>query len=88
MEYNKLLNRYVHALKTEAMKSDIKIKLSAGLLRGKKMICKPCCNAERNYYKGVNYGSLHAEANIIFTYYGKDIFFDRKKNKWCLLWNS
>jgi deoxycytidylate deaminase len=79
-----LLETYLHSLKTEAMKSSIQIKLAASLLKGKKMICKPCCNIERNYYKGIHYGSLHAEANAIFSYYGKNIAFNKKKNKWCI----
>jgi hypothetical protein len=58
------------------MKSNIQMKLAASLLKGKKMVCKPCCNTERNYYKGIHSGSLHAEANAIISYYGKNIAYD------------
>jgi hypothetical protein len=88
MENTYLLNRYLPQLRCEALKSNIQTKLAACILKGKKMICKPCCNVDRNIYRGINYGSIHAEANAILTYYGKNLVFDKVKNKWCLLWNK
>jgi hypothetical protein len=87
MENSKLLNRYIDLLKCEALKSNIKIKLAAGILKGKKLICKPCCNTERNYYKGINYGSIHAEAHALIRYFGNKLVFDKSKKRWCLLRN-
>lgn len=85
MEHSNLLNRYIDLLKCEALKSNIQIKLAACILKGKRMICKPCCNIDRNYYKGINYGSIHAEAHALIKYYGKNLVYNKIKKKWYLL---
>lgn len=68
----------------EAIKSDIDYHLAAGILCNKKLISVPCCNINRNYCRGNICSSLHAEANALLTYYGKDLQFDTKKKRWCL----
>jgi hypothetical protein len=88
MENEILLNRYLYQLKNNALDSNIQIKLSACLIKGKKMICKPCSNLDRSWYRGINYGSLHAEAHAIMVHYGKNLLYDKMKKRWCLLWRK
>ena len=71
---NTLLNK----LYTEASKSAIDHQLAAVIVKGGKMVTKPCCNSQRNTCRGNYIGSLHAEARAILTYYGKSLSFDRK----------
>ena len=59
--------------------SSIDKQLSAGVLRSSKLITKPCCNISRNKCRGEFISSLHAEANAIINYYGKDISYDGTK---------
>ena len=80
-----LLDRYFTILKNEAQKSNIQTKLAAGILKNKKLISKPYCNTDRNSYRGINYGSIHAETNVLLHHFGKNLSFDRIKKKWCLL---
>jgi hypothetical protein len=82
-----LIDRYLNILKINAFESDIDIKLSACLIKNKKLICSPCCNTERNTYRGINYGSIHAEANVLLKFFGKNLSFDRVKKRWCLLYS-
>lgn len=70
-----ILNR----LCLEASNSLIDQQLAAAILKGNKIISKPVCNSPRNTCRGASFGSLHAEANAIINYYGKSLFFDRKK---------
>ncbi len=74
----------INKLYTEATKSNIGQQLAAGIIKGTKMISIPCCNTNRNTYKGMYSGSLHAEAHAMITYYGKNLSFDSKRG-WCLL---
>lgn len=77
---NSLLNK----LYTEASKSLIDQQLAAAIIKGGKMVSKPCCNSPRNTCRGHCCGSLHAEAHAILSYYGKSLSFDRKRG-WCFL---
>ncbi len=77
---NSLLNK----LYTEAQKSVIDQQLAAAIVKGGKMVSKPCCNSPRNTCRGHCCGSLHAEAHAILSYYGKSLSFDRKRG-WCFL---
>ena len=88
MENSNLLNRYLTLLKDNALKSTIQIKLSSCLIKGKKMVCSPCSNIDRTVYRGLNYGSLHAEAHVLLVHYGKNLLFDKIKNRWYLLWSK
>ena len=81
-----LVDRYLNILKINAEKSETSSKLSACLVKNKKLICSPCCNIERNTYRGINYGSIHAEANVLLKFFGKNLSFDRVKKRWCLLY--
>ena len=80
---NSLLNK----LYTEASKSVIDQQLAAAIIKGGKMVSKPCCNSPRNTCRGNFSGSLHAEAHAILSYYGKSISFN-KKHGWCFLSNK
>ena len=71
------------SLRMEANKSLIDQQLAAALIKGKKMITRPCCNTSRGICRGNCVGSLHAEANAIINYYGKALSFDRKSG-WIL----
>lgn len=79
---NSILNR----LCLEASKSLIDQQLAAAILKGNKIISKPVCNSPRNTCRGACFGSLHAEANAIVTYFGKSLFFDKNKG-WCFFWS-
>ena len=72
-----------NSLRIEANKSLIDQQLAAAIIKGKKMISKPCCNTIRGICRGNCVGSLHAEANAIINYYGRELSFD-KKNGWIL----
>lgn len=73
----------LNSLRSEANKSQIDQQLAAALIKGKKMISKPCCNTTRSLCRGNCIGSLHAEANAIINYYGRELSFD-KKTGWIL----
>jgi len=83
---NKLNILYNH-LKPFALQSKISHQLSAGIVKGTKIISKICCNTERNICRGINMGSLHAEAHAIINYFGKDLRYDQHKG-WCVLWKQ
>jgi deoxycytidylate deaminase len=84
----KLLNNYINNLINEAQKSTIQSQLAAGILKNHRMITKPCCNIERNMCRGCKCTSIHAEANAILNYFGKNLQFDNIKNQWCILKNN
>ena len=69
----------LNKLHIEAHNGSIDKQLSAGVLRSSKLITKPCCNISRNKCRGEFISSLHAEANAIINYFGKDISYDGKK---------
>jgi hypothetical protein len=81
------LNILYNQLKPCALQSTISHQLSAVIVKGTKPISKICCNTERNICRGINMGSLHAEAHAIINYFGKDIRYDQHKG-WCVLWNQ
>jgi len=73
----------LNSLRTEANKSLIDQQLAAAIIKGKRLISKPCCNTTRSICRGNCIGSLHAEANAIINYFGKTLSFDKKKG-WIL----
>ena len=75
-------NTIINILCTEAQKSLIDQQLAAVVTKGSKMLSKPCCNSPQNSCRGVNIGSLHAEARAILNYYGRSLVFDQKRG-WC-----
>jgi hypothetical protein len=79
------INKFYSKFFNEASKSDINYQLAAGILKNKKLVTKPCCNQNRNYCRGKLCSSIHAEANAILHYYGKNLKFDPIKNRWYLL---
>ena len=85
---SKLFNKYYSILCQEASKSEISSKLAACILKDKKMVSKARCNTSRNFCRGLECGSLHAEANAILTYFGKSLQFDPYIKRWYLLWNK
>jgi hypothetical protein len=64
-------NNILNNLWNEAILSTFEHKLSAVLIKGNRMVTKPCCNSQRNTIdKSIRLGSLHAEAHAIMCYYG------------------
>jgi hypothetical protein len=84
---NLILNLYPK-LKDAALKSDMCHQLAAGVIVDRKLMTKPCCNINRNYCRGNVCGSIHAEVNALLHYYGRDLQFDKHKNRWCLLYHK
>ena len=80
---SKIFRRYVPTLCTTAQKSPIGFQLASCLLKDKKMIGTACCNTTS---KSECCGSVHAEANAIKTYFGKNLSFDNKSKMWYLKW--
>jgi deoxycytidylate deaminase len=80
-----LLDKYYPQFVSKAGSSDVNYQLAAGILQDKKLVCKPCCNQNRCYYRGYHCNSIHAEANAILQYFGKSLRFCRGKNRWYLL---
>ena len=80
---NKIERLYTH-LRPHAKQSNISHQLSACIIKGKKIISKICCNTERTICRGIDMGSLHAEAHAIVNYFGKSLIFDPHKG-WCVL---
>ena len=78
------MNIFYNRLRPYAKMSTISHQLSACVIKGKKIVSKICCNTDRNICRGINMGSLHAEANAIINYFGKALVFDPYKG-WCLL---
>ena len=68
----------LNSLRTEANKSRIDQQLAAAIIKGKRLISKPCCNTTRSTCRGNSIGSLHAEANAIIYYFGRALSLDRK----------
>ena len=68
----------------EATLSTFEHKLAAVLIKGNRMVTKPCCNSQRNASNNsVRLGSLHAEARALRSYYGNILenVINRKKVK-------
>ena len=78
------MNLLYNHLKPYAKESKISHQLSACIIKGKKIISKICCNTERSVCRGIDIGSLHAEANAILNYFGKDLTYSEKRG-WCVL---
>lgn len=74
----------IGSLINEAYNSKLEFRMSAVLLYKKKMITKPCINVETSRCRGKSCLSIHAEANALLNFYGKNLQFDNYKNKWCL----
>jgi len=83
MNISKTLNNIIPLLISHAKTSTISHQLSAALIKGSKLISTPCVNTERNMCKRHFCSSLHAEANAIATYYGKNLTFSDKLG-WCI----
>jgi deoxycytidylate deaminase len=75
-------------LKDEAYQGSMCHQLAAGVIVGRKLMTKPCCNIYRNYCRGNVCGSLHAEANALLHYYGRNLQFDKHKKRWYLLYHK
>jgi len=73
----KLLNQ----LKMKANDSLVEHKLGAVIIKGNKMLTKPCCNLPKNSCYGNTVGSIHAEVNAIITYFGKSFYYNHAYNK-------
>lgn len=75
--------KYYSSFYNEAIKSELTHRLAAGIIVERKLVSKPYCNTNRNYYRGVVCGSIHAEANALLHYFGKNLQFDKVKKRWC-----
>ena len=79
-----LLDKFSRSMIDEALRSPLRSQLSAGILKNKRMICKPRCNMDRTSYHGHLCGSIHAEAHALINYFGKNLQYDKCKKIWCL----
>lgn len=79
-----LFDKVYSKLKDEANKSPILYKHCAAILKHKKIIGKPCCNNYGCVHNDCSLGSVHAEVNAIFNFFGKDVHFDHKNRKWTI----
>jgi deoxycytidylate deaminase len=80
MSHNKFISIFPKLIQ-EALQSQIKCQLAAALIKGQKLISKPCSNINRNVCRGYTCGSLHAEAHAILDYFGKNLTYS-SKNGW------
>lgn len=76
------ISRFYQDFHNVAQKSDICYQLAAGVLCDKRLVTKPCCNVTRNFCRGNFCESVHAEANALLNFYGKNLQYDNAKNKW------
>lgn len=84
MSLNKMFNKFYPLFCQEAQNSGINYKLAAGVLKGQKLVSKVCCNTNRNFCRGFECGSLHAEAHALLNYFGKSLKFNLSNKKWYL----
>jgi hypothetical protein len=82
---NNVINKLYTVMKDEAVNSNMCHQLAAGVIVERKLMTKPCCNINRNYCRGNVCGSIHAEANALLHYYGRNLQFDKHKKRWYLL---
>lgn len=75
--FNSKIN-ILYRLQAEAQNSLLEHQMAAAILKGNKVINKPCCNLNRNTCRGSHIASLHAEARVILNYYGKSLFYNQK----------
>jgi hypothetical protein len=80
-----LLDKCYPSFFNVARKSTISYPLAAAVMIDGKPATSPCCNIQRNYCRGFVCGSLHAEANALRIYFGKQLKFDPRANRWYLL---
>lgn len=80
MIYNKKFISVFPRLIEVASKSTIKCQLAAAIMKGTKILSKPCSNISRNMCRGHAGGSLHAEAHAILDYFGKDLMYSQRTN--------
>lgn len=84
MANNVLFDKVYSKLKEGAINSPIVYKHCAAILKHRKIMGKPCCNNYGCVHSDCSLGSVHAEANAILSYFGKDIYFDYKIQKWAI----
>jgi hypothetical protein len=77
MNHNKF-TPIISQLINTANHSTLNSKLAAVIIKGTKILSKPCTNIERNTCRGNICGSLHAEAHAILLYFGRDLSYDPK----------
>lgn len=81
---NKIFDNLYSKLKEEAINSPILYKHCAAILKYGKIVGKPCCNDYGCAHNDYSLGSVHAEANAIFCFFGKDVRYDQKSRKWTI----
>jgi hypothetical protein len=79
-KFNSLFPKLIEVASTSTINS----KLAAVIVKGNKMLSRPCPNTERNTCRGLVCGSLHAEAHAILNYYGRELSHSPKLG-WCFL---
>jgi deoxycytidylate deaminase len=78
-----IFDKVYSTLKDTANNSPILYKHCAAILKCRRIIGKPCCNDHSVNTHG-SLGSVHAEANTLLSYFGKDMIFNKKKQKWTI----
>ena len=58
--------------------SNINIGVAAAIVRNGKVIGKVSQNTERTHCHGMNCSSVHAEVNAVISYFGKDLYYNKK----------
>ena len=72
-----LIDKFVQKAEEDSFSDNFK--LSAGVLKGKKLVSKICTNRYRSTFNGNNnFSSLHAEASAMISFFGKKLSWSRK----------
>jgi len=74
-----LLNKMVD----QAEGSVLQQRLAAAVIQNNKQLSHSVCNTYRNLCRGHHIPSLHAEARALLSFYGKYIFYNKCKKRWC-----
>ena len=67
----------------QADKSTLQQHLAAAVIQNNKQLSDSVCNADRNLCRRHHVPSLHAEARALLSFYGKNIYYNNCKRKWC-----
>lgn len=77
-----LFDKVYSKLKDEAFKSPLNHQHCAAILKNKKIIGNPCSNHYGDIRSESTLGSMHAETNAIISFFGKDLHYEHKSEKW------
>jgi deoxycytidylate deaminase len=79
------MDSFLNDLLNASKDSIINHKLAAIIFKGNTILSKACCNSPKISNKKIldhytNHGSIHAEANAILNYYGKNFYYNKYKS--------